>query len=94
VAAVHINVKVKFTLSMACRYGGSRGMDPFILNVGARKRGVAKLTPCHLTTRIETWYPLNRKLSGPQIGRSGRFGEDKEHFLPSIFALRTVQPVA
>jgi hypothetical protein len=55
---------------------------------------VANLTPCHLIPRIETWYPLNSKLSGPQIGRVGRFGEEIEYFLLPIFELRTIQPVA
>jgi hypothetical protein len=69
-------------------------MDPLILNVGARRRGVANLTPFHITPRKGTWYPLNRKLSGPQIGRSGRFGEQTEYFLLPIFETRTIQHIA
>jgi len=45
VAAVRINVKVKSTLHTVWRHGGSRGMDPLILNVGARRSGKPHALP-------------------------------------------------
>jgi len=66
-------------------------MDPLILNVGTRKGGVANLTPCHLTPRIEPWYPLIRKLSGPQIRQVRAFWR-RDRILPTADIRTTDHP--
>ena len=52
---------------------------------------VVNATP-RFTPRKETWYPLYRRLDGPE-GRSGRVRKILLHPTPG-FDPRTVQPVA
>jgi hypothetical protein len=64
-------------------YGGNGGVAPRILDFGTRWRWVVSFTPrpVHLQGK-SPWYPLDRRLSGPQ-SRSGRGGEEKNSQPPS-----------
>jgi hypothetical protein len=54
-------------------YWGSGGTDPRILDLGSRWRWMVSFT---LPPGKEPWYPLDRRLSGPQ-SRSEHGGEEK-----------------
>jgi hypothetical protein len=58
-------------------FWGSGGIAPRILDLGTRWRWVVSFThrPLYLQGKIP-WYPLDRRLGGPQ-SRSGRGGEEK-----------------
>jgi hypothetical protein len=57
-------------------YWGSGGIAPRI-DLGTRWRRVVSFTPRPLYPQGKSpWYPLDRRLSGPQ-NRSGRGGEEK-----------------
>jgi hypothetical protein len=81
-------VKVKLSLCLNKHhamktYWGSRGIVPNILNIVTRWRSVVRFTPQSLYPRDESsWYPLDRRLGGPQ-SRSGRSGEEKNE-CPSL----------
>jgi len=59
---------------------GSRCIAPLILNLGTRCRWLVNVTPQSLYRRKEHWYPLNRRLGGPQSW-SVHIGE-KKYLLP------------
>jgi hypothetical protein len=50
-------------------------------------------SPGHITPEKEEWYPLNRRVSGPQR-RSGRFGEEENNLPLRGFEPRTLRSVA
>ena len=67
-----VNVKVKFTIEQATKaQSGSRVIDLFFFNLGARWGGCSTPRPGRFTPGKETRYPLYRRLSGPQ----GRYGQ-------------------
>jgi hypothetical protein len=74
--------KVKFSLCLTKHhamkaYCGSGGIAPRILDLGTRCRWVVSFTPRPLYLKGKSrWYPLNRRLGGPQ-SRSGCSGEEK-----------------
>jgi hypothetical protein len=52
------------------------GIAPRILDLGTRWRRVVSFTPWPLCPQGKSpWYPLDRRLGGPQ-NRSGRGGEE------------------
>jgi hypothetical protein len=58
-------------------YFGSWDIAPCVLHLGTRCRWVISFTPRPLyLQRKSPWYPLDRRLDGPQ-SRSGRCGEEK-----------------
>jgi hypothetical protein len=58
-------------------YWGSGGITPRILDLGTRWRSVVSFTHRPLYPQGKNaWYPLDRRLGGPQ-SRSGRCGEEK-----------------
>jgi hypothetical protein len=58
-------------------YWRSRGIAPRIFDLGIRWRWVVNLTHRPLYSQGKSpWYPLERKLAGPQ-NRAGRGGEEK-----------------
>jgi hypothetical protein len=58
-------------------YWENEGIAPRILDLGTRWRWVVSFTPRPFYSQGKSrWYPLDRKLSGPQK-RSGRCGEGK-----------------
>jgi hypothetical protein len=62
---------LKFTLSQASwPWRGGRGITMPTLNLGTRRGWVVSNMPQQLYPPGKTWYPLYRRLSGPQ-GRSG-----------------------
>jgi hypothetical protein len=75
-------------------YWGSGGVAPRIINLNTRWKWMVSFTPRPLCTQGKSpWYPLDRRLGGPQ-SRSGRGGEEKNSeplpgLLPTI-----IQPVA
>jgi hypothetical protein len=83
------------SLSRRFRHMGSRGVTPFILNLGISWRFVVKFTTPPSYTRKKLWYPLdsplNNRFFGPQnwYGRSG----GKKIVFPH-FGIRTLNPVA
>jgi hypothetical protein len=72
--------KVVPVLNQAPRHEGvleSEGIAPRILDLGSRWRWVVSFTPRPLYSQGKSpWYPLDRRLGGPQ-SRSGRGGEEK-----------------
>jgi hypothetical protein len=66
-----------FTVSnTSWRNMGSGCMYPRFLDLGTSWRCVVSFTPRpFLTTGNSPWYPLDKRLIGPQ-GRSGRYGEE------------------
>jgi hypothetical protein len=75
-------------------YYGSGGVTPRILNVGTRWSWVVSFTPRPLYPQGKIpWYPVDRRLGGPQ-NRSGRGGEEKNcQTLPGLEP-PIIQPVA
>jgi hypothetical protein len=75
-------------------YFGSGGIAPRILYLGTRLRWMVSFTPRSLyPQRKSSWYPLDRRLGGPQ-SRSGRGGEEKNSQpLPGL-ELPIIRPVA
>jgi hypothetical protein len=58
-------------------YGGIRRIAPRIIDLGTRWRWVVSFTPRPLYSQGKNpWYPLDRRLGGPQIS-SGRSGGKK-----------------
>jgi hypothetical protein len=83
---VCVKVKVKslyLTKHHAMKtYWGCRGIAPRIPDLGIRWRWVVSFTPRPLyPQRKSPWYPLDRRLGGPQ-SRSGRGGEKKNSQSP------------
>jgi hypothetical protein len=82
--ASYTKVKVKVKLSLCSTkhlamktYRGSGGIAPRILDLSTRWRWVVSFTPLPLYPQGKSpWYPLDRRLSGPE-SRSGRGGEEK-----------------
>jgi hypothetical protein len=73
---------------------GIGGIAPLILDLGTRWRWVVSLTPRPLYPQRESpWYPLDRRLGGPQSlsGRGG--GEKNSQPLPGLDP-PIIQPVA
>jgi hypothetical protein len=56
-------------------YCGTEDIAPRILDLGTRWEWSAS-RPGHLTPRESHWYPLYKRLGGPQCW-SGRGGEEK-----------------
>jgi hypothetical protein len=92
-------VKVKLSLRLTKHHEmkmyWSGGIAPRILDLGTRWRWVVSFTTQPLCPQGKRpWYPLDRRLGGPQ-SRSGRGGEEKiPQCLPAL-ELRTpiIQPV-
>jgi hypothetical protein len=58
-------------------YWGNGGIAPRIIDLGTRWRWVVSFTPRPLYPQGKNpWYPLNRRLGGPQ-SRFGHCGEEK-----------------
>jgi hypothetical protein len=76
------NVKAKLSLCLTKHhamkaYWGSERISPRILDLGTRLRWVVRFTLRPLYPQVKSlWYPLDRRLNGPQ-SRSGRCGEEK-----------------
>jgi hypothetical protein len=76
-------IKVKLSLCLTKHrnmkaYWGSGGVAPCILDVGPRRRWVVSFSHQPLYFQGKSpWYPLDRRLGGPQ-SRSGRGGEEKK----------------
>jgi hypothetical protein len=75
-------------------YRMSGDIAPSILDLGSRWRSVVSFTPRPLYPQGKSpWYPLDKKLGGPQ-SRSGGGGEEKNSQpLPGLEA-PIIQPVA
>jgi hypothetical protein len=79
---LYTKVKVKLSLCLTKHhamkaYWGSAGIAPRILDLGSRWRWVVNFTPLPLYPQGKSpWYPLDRRLGGPQ-SRSERGGEEK-----------------
>jgi hypothetical protein len=74
-------------------YWGNGGIAPRILNLGSRWRWVVSFTPRPLYLQGKSpWYPLDRKLGGPQ-SRSGGGGEEKNSQLLLGLELPTIRLV-
>jgi hypothetical protein len=79
---ITFKVKVKLSLWLTKHhamkaYWRSGGIAPRILDLGTRWRRVVSFTPRPLYPQGKSpWYPLDRRLGGPQ-SRSGRGGEEK-----------------
>jgi hypothetical protein len=77
-----VKVKVKLSLCLTKHhsmkmYWASGGIAPHILYLRTRWRWVVSFTPRPLYPQGKSsWYPLNRRLRGPQ-SRSGRGSEEK-----------------
>jgi hypothetical protein len=83
--------KVKVTLEQATKaQRGSRGIALLSLTPALDEGGWSTPRPGRFTPGKETWYPLYRRLGGPQ-GRSGRVQKLSP---PPGFDPWTVQPVA
>jgi hypothetical protein len=81
VESVKVNVKPSLCLTnLALRHEslwGSGCIDPHFLNIGTSWRWVVSFTPPSLYPQGKSsWFPLVRKLGGPQSW-SGRRGEEK-----------------
>lgn len=50
-------------------------------------------SPVHLTPEKEQWFPLNRRVGGPQR-RSGRIGEEENNLPQRRFETRALRFVA
>jgi hypothetical protein len=75
-------------------YWGSGGIAPRILDLGTRWRRVVSLTPQLIYPKVKSpWYPLDRRLGGPQ-SRSGRGGEEKNSQLLQRLEPPIIQLVA
>jgi hypothetical protein len=75
-------------------YWGSGDTAPRILDIGIRWMWVVSITPWLLYPQGKNpWYPLDRRLGGPQT-RFGRRGEDKNSQLLAGLELPIIQPVA
>jgi hypothetical protein len=75
-------------------YWGSGGIAPCILDLGSRWRWVVSFTPRPLYPQGKRpWYPLDRRMGGPQ-NWSGRGGEEKNSSpLPGLEP-PIIQPIA
>jgi hypothetical protein len=62
--------------TMLWRSIGERRYNSTILDLSTRRTWVASFTPRFILGRKNPWYPLDRRLCGPQ-DRSGRCGDEK-----------------
>jgi hypothetical protein len=77
---------------MKAYWGG--GIAPRILDLGTIWRWVVSFTPRVLYPQGKSsWYPLDRRLGGPQT-RSGRGGEEKNSQTLPALEPPIIQPVA
>jgi hypothetical protein len=75
-------------------YWGSEGIAPRILDLGTRWRWAVSFTPRSLYTKGKSpWYPLDRRLGGPQ-SQSGHIGEEKNSQPLAGLESPITQPVA
>jgi hypothetical protein len=75
-------------------YCGSRAIAPHILDLGTTWRRVVSFIPQSLYPQGKSsWYPLDRRLGGPQ-SRSGDSGEDKNYQPLSGLKPPIIHPVA
>jgi hypothetical protein len=75
-------------------YWVSGGIAPRVLDLGTKCRWVASVTPRpRCPPGNSSWYPLDRKLDGPQ-SRSGRGGEEKNSQPLPGFEPPIIQPIA
>jgi hypothetical protein len=75
-------------------YWGNGGIAPLILDPGTRWRWVVSFMLRPLCPRGKSpWYPLDRRLDGPQ-SRSGRGGEEKNSQLQPELEPPITQTVA
>jgi hypothetical protein len=75
-------------------YWESESIAPRILDLGSRWRWVVSFTPRPFYPQEKSpWYPLDRRLGGPQM-RSGRGGEEKNSQALPRFEHLIIQPVA
>jgi hypothetical protein len=74
-------------------YWGSGGIEPHILDVGTRCRWVVSFATRVLYPKGKSsWYPLERRLGGPQ-SRFGRGREEKNYQPLPRFEHAIIQPV-
>jgi len=90
---LNIKKKVVFPFHTIKVYRRSKGIAPLILNLVTRQWCVVTSCLSHFTPRKEPWYPLNRRLMGPQT-QSGHFEEGKNILPFPGFEPQTVQPTA
>jgi hypothetical protein len=75
-------------------YWGSGGIAPCILNLSTRWRSVVSFMPWPLYPQGKSpWYPLYRRLGGPQ-NWSGHFGEEKNSQPLLRLKPLVIQPIA
>jgi len=75
-------------------YCGSGGIEPSILDLSIRWRCVVSFTPQPLYSQGKSpWYPLERRLGGPQ-SQSGHSGAEKNYQLLLGLKSLIIQPVA
>jgi hypothetical protein len=74
-------------------YWGSGCIVPRILDLGTRWMSVVSRTPRPLYPQKSPWYPLGRRLGGPQ-SRAGRGDKGKNSQLLPGLEPPTIQPVA
>jgi hypothetical protein len=75
-------------------YWGSGGIASRILDLGTRWKWVVSFTPRPLYPKGKSpWYPLDRRLGGPQ-SRSGRGGGENNSQPLSEFEPPIIQPVS
>jgi hypothetical protein len=73
---IPVKVKGKVVPIHGMKVYMSRGIAPLILNLDTRWRWEVNFTPRPLYLRKNPWFPMNRRMSGPQ-SRSGRFEAEK-----------------
>jgi hypothetical protein len=92
-----VKVQLPLCFNLALLHGGllgNGGITPLILDLGTRWRWVVSFTPCLLYPQGKSpWYPLGRRLGGPQ-SRSGHGGEEKNFQPLSGFEPSIIQPVS
>jgi hypothetical protein len=97
---VKVKVKVKVKLSLCLTkhhamktYWGNGGIAPRILDLGTRWRWVVSFAPRPLYPQgMSPWYPLGKRLGGPQ-SCSGRGGEEKNSQPPPPQDLNPRTPI-
>jgi hypothetical protein len=75
-------------------YWGNRGIPPCILDFSTRWRWLVSFMPEPLHPQGKSpWYPLDRRLGGPQ-SQSGHSGEEKNSQLLLRLKTPIIQPIA
>jgi hypothetical protein len=88
-----VSSKVKLSLCLTKHhtlkaYWGSGGIAPRILDLGTRWRWVASFTPWPLYPQGKSpWYPLDRRLGGPQSHFGRGSSQENTRVYPKISGL-------